>query len=391
MASDPYLHEGEWMLAWVAGNTPGRNAGAYEYSLTSIGQTPTKKLYCGQSPHRLNPVAKRILGPRMVQAAEHRETRVETGTFDGRRLITRVIPIAEAYSGQVLAVLGAYLYAGETESVEETAARLAEPAPVGVWGHPTEPVDGEIRTHWSDKTFELFGLDPADAPVTAAGVRYWPVVRALTELIPDEDAHPTLAELESWADCPGLHEHRYSVILPDRTRRYVRAVGWCEPTAPGSDHPPMIYGVLEEITEDQYLVTRTNLHRMNTAAIKLQPLFYVERTRTTMALMSRRFRKLTAKSPKQLIREICHPDDYHDLQLTFEKVASSPDVPDIEVGVRLLTPDQEWLPVTLAVAAVQLSAAAARPPYFCCNVTRSPIDVSPGLQAGEEPIPSVLR
>lgn len=357
------LEPGAWMLASMA---PGKD----KWTITFIGD----ELFCGKSRHDLNPAAKYSLGPQIMQAVRHGQTRLAFGEFNTKPLITKVVPIPDPYSGRVLAVLGAYLYRlHDNETLDEAASRFPEPPLVGAWWTPVDLLDGHKPTFWTIDTFKLFGRNPADAK-TIGGRHYWDTVQVLTDIISPEDALGTLRAMAKWACDRKYHEHPYSIQAPDGPPTYIRAVGSADEQGHG------ISGILHEISPEAYINSRDASDDVITAAFLLHRVFFVDPEGKVVTTLSPDARaEDLALSEKQLLADICDEDGLSRMKETFAKLSSSPGVNRLDVPgtVSLLTTNGKWKEFEIGVVATRLANNVAATPlatqqnrrvYYYCTL-----------------------
>ncbi|QNE48616.1 hypothetical protein F1C58_16275 (plasmid) [Glaciihabitans sp. INWT7] len=163
------------------------------------------KTYTGVSLRRtLDPVGRAILMPELKSAAQRTTDTALEVSYDSRNWVVRTIPIIAPQSGEITAVLGIYVEAGDV---------LPGAPIVGSWEWEVSPPgpNQTMRSYWDDEMFEIYGIEPTGH---SSGRGAWPTPQWFNEIIVPEDRARLRIMIDEGisAVTPELHTLIYSVV-----------------------------------------------------------------------------------------------------------------------------------------------------------------------------------
>lgn len=373
----PHAAQPHGDVAAVAGVHPSRDRGprsrhagrwvvldARFLRVLCIGATP----YRGTSPKAaLDPIARRILLPRMRTASRDRRPVTAVAEDRGRRWNVRVEPLVGAHSGQLLAVLGCYWRSDH--------AMPAAP-PVGSWELRLTPPGRHqsMRCYWSPGLFAVHDLAvPGGAGPYGMDGPQW-----LDELVVESDRAETRLAQEDLAAArtDALHFHTCRIRGPRAGRDHrIRSVIWRDLSKPGPDI--WLRGVSIRVAEPESGVgAGRGATRFLEAMLTLgpDPVCAIDTTYEQMFLTTARFAELGVILPADRhLPRICHRDDIEALRAMLADATTNPHTVAGPVRVRFARPDG-WTTLELRGAGVRHPGRTAR--HVLCLVHRPGRDLA---------------
>lgn len=325
----------------------------------SVGARP----YRGIAPKAaLDPIAKRILLPRIRAAGRDGHPVADVVEDHGRRWNVRVEPVVGAHSGQLLALLGCYWPAGQA---------VPPAPPVGGWElHLTPPGPHlSMRGYWSPGLFTVHELavPDGDGPYGMDSPQW------LDELVVESDRAETRLVHEDLAAAAtdGLLFHTYRIRGPKPGQEHhIRSVMWRDLTEPGPDI--WLRGVSIRIAEpetgpDAEQAANRFLEAMLT--LSPDPMVAIDTIYEQMFLTTGRFAELGVALPTDRhLPRILHRDDLPALRAMLAAATTHPDAVTDPVRVRFARPDG-WSTVELRCAGVRRAGRSAR--HVLCRVCQT--------------------
>jgi hypothetical protein len=343
----PHRHAGRWVVL-----------DARFLRLLSIDATT----FAGTSPKAvLDPIARRILLPRMRAASRDRRPVADVADDHGRRWNVRVEPLVGAKSGQLLALRGCYWRSEST---------MPAPPPVGGWELRVTPPGPHqsMRVYWSPGLFTVHDLAvPAgDSPHGMEGPQW------LDETVMEADRAETRLFLEGLAAATSdaLHFHTFRIRGRRTGREHrIRSAIWRDTSEAGPDI--WLRGVSIRSTDPE---SSTDSGRVSTRfleallALGPDPVFAIDTVYEQLFLTTARFAQLGVALPadRHLLR-ICHRDDVAALRTMLAEATTNTGTVAGPVRVRLAGQDG-WTTVDLLGAAVRNPGTTPR--HVLCLVQR---------------------
>lgn len=322
----------------------------------SIGVTP----YRGIAPKAaLDPIARRILLPRIRAASREGHPVADVAEDHSRRWNVRVEPVVGAHSGQLLALLGCYWPAGQA---------MPPAPPVGGWELCLTPPGPHpsMRGYWSSGLFPVHELavPHGDGPFGMDGPQW------LDELVVESDRAETRLVQDDLAiaTTDALHFHTYRIRGPKTGQEHhIRSVLWRDLSEPGPDI--WLRGVSIRIAEPETGTDAEHAaNRFLEAMLSLSPdpVVAIDSTYEQMFLTTARFAELGVVLPAdRRLARILHRDDMPALRAMLADATTHPDAVSDPVRVRFARADG-WTTLELRCAGVRRAGRSAR--HVLCRV-----------------------
>lgn len=335
------------------------------FQLLAVGDD----LYPGLSPKsHLDPTARHILLPRVREAVTTRLEREAAVLDDGRRWVTRVVPVLGAASGMALAVL-AYYGPVDTE--------VPQPPLVGSWEwHVTPPgPDQEMRTYWSQELFRIYGIDPPQAHIDPeTGWRFWEGAQFFDELVADSsraELRRVLDEFRAATNTDALHVAFYQVRNHQSGElQHMRLAGRTYITSQAGDR--WVRGFSHRVDPSRVTEQPSSSRYLIDAAFRLskEPLMAVETRYEHIYMTSENVLELGIWLPgDRHLPAMCHPEDLSALRALLSQAVKRPDEQIAPATIRFAVVGGGWTALELTGIGVRMSGE--EPHHVLCRVARA--------------------